>query len=173
MKLMKGKNMTDKLELRKINVGEDIYDEVTGELISEGKIIEIFTRPDVPFRSITDLKGYDDSELNTMPSMTNTKDFVPIKKTIAMVLKNYKLEELEILAEKQKEFGDFDEYDDDNYAGDNVDEFGDAIDAADFYDGQKAIETELEESQQSTKEALQNDAQQSDATDGVDADTLA
>lgn len=167
--------MSEKLEWIDVKVGDDIYDDVTGEVIQEAKTISILTRPEVPFRSITDLKGYTDAELNTMPSMTNTKDFVPTKKTIAMVLKNHSMVELEAIAEHQKQFGDYDDYaseKDVENSDDYIDEIESQMDVIDYLQGQQAIDQESKEAHSSTKEHLTNEAVQSESGDGVDEKPL-
>lgn len=47
----------------------------------DGEVIE--ARPDVPFRSITDLKGYNDDEVNTLPSLVDDSEYEPLESIIA------------------------------------------------------------------------------------------
>ena len=65
-----------------------------GEIVVPERNLKIKTREDVPCRSITDLKGYTDEWVFTEPSKTNTKDYVPIRKTIAAILARYSHEQL-------------------------------------------------------------------------------
>lgn len=71
--------------------------DLNGVVVREKKEINIRTRSDVPFRSITDLKGYTEGRVFTQPSKTNTKDYVPVKKTIAAIMARYSHQQLQQL----------------------------------------------------------------------------
>lgn len=72
----------------------------TGEIVRAEKIIKVISNPDCPYRTIRDLKGYEDAECNTEPSMTNTQDYVPTRVLIQRMLQRHSLAELRMMAEQ-------------------------------------------------------------------------
>lgn len=68
------------LELKEIT--QQLVHKRTGEILAE-KTMTIRTRPEVPFRSITDLKGYQDAEVyHPDDSVLETEGYEPLAETI-------------------------------------------------------------------------------------------
>jgi len=57
-----------------------------GEIVREEKSYTIETRIECPFRSITDLKGYDDAECSNQASIVDTSGFVSPRVMIKRIL---------------------------------------------------------------------------------------
>lgn len=67
-----------------------------GEVLYDGAKYTVKEREDCPFRSITDLKGYDDSEINTKPSDCDTSGYVDNRVVIDKIMRNVPLDVLAI-----------------------------------------------------------------------------
>lgn len=63
----------------------EVVDPVTGEVLFDS--YDIMTREDVPFRSITDLKGFSDVELNFDPSETDSSQYEPLESLISRMMR--------------------------------------------------------------------------------------
>lgn len=79
------------MEKVKYKVKEYISD-LTGEVIQEEKEMTMLTRPDIPFRSITDLKQHNFGRVFTEPSVTQSACYVPIKQTIQAILQRHSMD---------------------------------------------------------------------------------
>ena len=67
-------------KLVQVKVKHEKFNSETGELYEVEE--EIYTRPDVPFRSITDLKGFIDDEINTSDSLVDETGYEPLEHLI-------------------------------------------------------------------------------------------
>ena len=67
-------------KLIQVKVKHEKFNPETGEFYEVEE--EIFTRPDVPFRSITDLKGFIDDEINTSDSLVDETGYEPLEHLI-------------------------------------------------------------------------------------------
>lgn len=66
----------------------EIICEETGEVLKPASELTIKTRSDVPFRSITDLKGYEGHEVNTHVSDCDCTGYIPINKQVQMIFRS-------------------------------------------------------------------------------------
>lgn len=64
----------------------------SGEIIQEAKDMTMFTRKEVPFRSITDLKEHNFGLTITEPTKTQSACYVPIKQTIQAILARHSMD---------------------------------------------------------------------------------
>lgn len=67
-------------KLVQVKVKHEKFKPETGEFYEVEE--EIYTRPDVPFRSITDLKGFIDDEINTSDSLVDETGYEPLEHLI-------------------------------------------------------------------------------------------
>lgn len=65
-----------------LNNIEDTFDTKFTKFV-EQKTGEVHTVPVSRYRTIVDLKGYDDSSKNTSPSLTDKNNYMPLKEQIA------------------------------------------------------------------------------------------
>lgn len=85
----------------------------TGEVLKPAGKLEIKTREEVGFRSLTDLKGFSDNEKPQHVSIVNTEDYVPVKKLVDMIFRGKTKKEQAILTAKLNA-QNADDYDEDN-----------------------------------------------------------
>ena len=67
-------------KLIQVKVKHEKFNPETGEFYEVEE--EIYTRLDVPFRSITDLKGFIDDEINTSDSLVDETGYEPLEHLI-------------------------------------------------------------------------------------------
>ena len=86
-------------------------------ITADGEVIEF--RPDVPFRSITDLKAFSDNEKSDMPTLTDESLYEPLEDIFRRCQRG------ELVAQKRGQYAGSDVDDEDLY---DVDDFEDLTD---------------------------------------------
>lgn len=86
-------------------------------ITADGEVIEF--RPDVPFRSITDLKAFSDNEKSDMPTLTDESLYEPLEDIFRRCQRG------ELIAQKRGQYAGSDVDDEDLY---DVDDFEDLTD---------------------------------------------
>lgn len=133
---------------------KEFISKATGEVIQEAKEMEMVTRPEIPFRSVTDLKKHNFGRVFTEPSVTQSACYVPIKQTIQAILARHSMDTIRQLGIQEnvdhpEEYDGYISDDDGNltYVGENAyeqadfDQDGDMLEAYDY--AQELQESEL------------------------------
>lgn len=128
---------------------KEIICEDTGEVLKPASELVIKTRLDVPFRSITDLKGYEGHEVNTHVSDCDVTGYIPINKQISMIFRSP-----EAFADLMRpEAGEYDEDDEYFALEDPIEQMNELEDLQALQEAQIAKHSTHVESEQSAGQA--------------------
>lgn len=121
----------------------------TGEILKPEKEIHIMTRDDVPFRSITDLKGYEGHEVNTGSTVADPTGFIPTARLVEMIFRS---PDAFALATKVED-GDYDEENELSIIDDPIDQMEELYDLTLAQQEQNASRSANAESEHSAVQA--------------------
>lgn len=123
---------------------KEVVNYETGEIIKPASNLTIKTRLSCPFRSVTDLKGFNDNEVNTHDSLTNADDYVSVKKLIDMIFRGKTLQERQILMAQMnaQHAEDFDEDNEVEIIEDLIEQSDDLADISANYEQAEQISSQ-------------------------------
>jgi len=146
----------------------EVTDFVTGEVLKPAYEYKIKTREDVPFRSITDLKGYEGHEIHNEPTICDSTTYTPISKLVQMIFRSPEA----FAAATRVDVDDYDEDSDVVILEDPIEQMDELADLQALQQAQNASQAAKAESEHSATQATttQGEGAQSEAVSADVAD---